>query len=52
MRRIEFINYHQELTYNGIKFTCYCAGHVLGAAMFQVEVDGVKVLYTGDYSTE
>jgi hypothetical protein len=25
---------------------------VLGAAMFMVEIDGVRVLYTGDYSTE
>jgi len=22
------------LEYNGIKFKCFCAGHVLGAAMF------------------
>lgn len=26
------------------------AGHVLGAAMFLVEIDGLRVLYTGDYS--
>jgi len=40
------------MEYNGIKFTCYNAGHVLGAAMFLVNIDGVKVLYTGDYSRE
>ncbi|KRW99417.1 hypothetical protein PPERSA_12521 [Pseudocohnilembus persalinus] len=51
-RKINVINFDQELEYNGIKVKCYCAGHVLGAAMFQVEIDGVKVLYTGDYSTE
>lgn len=28
----------------------YRAGHVLGAAMFMVEVAGMRVLYTGDYS--
>ena len=28
------------------------AGHVLGAAMFLVEIDGVRILYTGDYSRE
>ena len=33
----------QELEHNGIKFWCYNAGHVLGAAMFMVEIAGVKV---------
>ena len=28
----------------------YRAGHVLGAAMFLVEIGALKVLYTGDYS--
>lgn len=37
---------------NGIRFWCYTAGHVLGAAMFMVDIAGVRVLYTGDYSRE
>lgn len=37
---------------NGIKFWSYNAGHVLGAAMFMVEIAGVKILYTGDFSCE
>ena len=41
--RIEVIDYHQELEVEGIRFTAYVAGHVLGAAMFLVEVAGVKV---------
>jgi cleavage and polyadenylation specificity factor subunit 3 len=28
------------------------AGHVLGAAQFLIEIAGVRVLYTGDYSRE
>ena len=32
---------------NGIRFWCYNAGHVLGAAMFMIEIAGVKILYTG-----
>ncbi len=40
------------MTHNGIKFTAYRAGHVLGAAMFLLEIDGIKILYTGDYSRE
>ncbi|KAL5480128.1 hypothetical protein EMCRGX_G023750 [Ephydatia muelleri] len=50
MDKIEAINFHQEVDVNGIKFWCYNAGHVLGAAMFMIEIAGVKVLYTGDFS--
>ncbi|OAO12724.1 cleavage and polyadenylation specificity factor subunit 3 [Blastocystis sp. ATCC 50177/Nand II] len=49
---IETINYHEERWHNGIKITCFQAGHVLGAAMFCVEIDSVRVLYTGDFSRE
>ena len=28
------------------------AGHVLGAAMVLIEIAGVRILYTGDYSCE
>lgn len=50
--RITAIDYHQEVEYNGIKFTALNAGHVLGAAMFSIEIAGVRILYTGDYSRE
>jgi len=36
MNNINIINYHQQDEYRGIKFTCYQAGHVLGAAMFLI----------------
>ena len=50
--KVEIIDFHQEKEVNGIKFTPYNAGHVLGACMFLIEIGGVKVLYTGDYSLE
>lgn len=50
--KCELVNFHQTLEYEGIKFTCYNAGHVLGAAMFQIEIAGVRVFYTGDYSRD
>lgn len=50
--RIETVDYHSTIDVNGIKFTAYHAGHVLGAAMFQVEIAGLRVLFTGDYSRE
>ena len=42
--QVNVINYKEEKSYNGINFTCYPAGHVLGAAMFCVEIDGIRVL--------
>ncbi|CAI2178481.1 14458_t:CDS:10 [Funneliformis geosporum] len=48
--KIEAVDYHQEVEFEGIKFTSYNAGHVLGAAMFLIEIAGI--LYTGDYSRE
>lgn len=50
--KVKLIDYHQELDVGGINFWCYNAGHVLGAAMFMVEIAGIRVLYTGDYSCE
>jgi cleavage and polyadenylation specificity factor subunit 3 len=36
----------------GVSFTPYHAGHVLGASMFLIDIAGLKILYTGDYSRE
>lgn len=52
MDKIETLNFHEEKEVSGIKFWAYNAGHVLGAAMFMVEIAGVRVLYTGDFSRE
>jgi len=53
--KIELIDYHQTIDLNlpsGLKFHALNAGHVLGAAMFFIEIGGRTVLYTGDYSME
>mmetsp|Transcript_7647 Transcript_7647/g.25905 ORF Transcript_7647/g.25905 Transcript_7647/m.25905 type:complete len:712 (-) Transcript_7647:1440-3575(-) len=52
LAKCQVIDYHQTLSYKGMKFSCHAAGHVLGACMFMLDIDGVRVLYTGDYSTE
>eukprot|EP00397_Hematodinium_sp_SG-2012_P028528 GEMP01030041.1.p1 GENE.GEMP01030041.1~~GEMP01030041.1.p1 ORF type:complete len:710 (+),score=150.49 GEMP01030041.1:44-2131(+) len=52
MKKIELIDFHEKVCHNGIQLTCFGAGHVLGAAMMMVEINGVRVLYTGDYSRE
>ena len=50
MDGIEVIDFMQTVNVNGILITPYRAGHVLGAAMFLVEIAGMRCLYTGDYS--
>lgn len=50
MDKIDVVNFHEVVHYKGIKFCAYNAGHVLGAAMFVIEIAGVRILYTGDYS--
>lgn len=52
MEKIETINFHEERDVMGVRFWAYNAGHVLGAAMFFIEIAGVKILYTGDFSRE
>ncbi|KAI8420524.1 hypothetical protein MSG28_008997, partial [Choristoneura fumiferana] len=52
MDRIETVNFHEERDVRGVRFWAYNAGHVLGAAMFMIEIAGVKVLYTGDFSRQ
>ncbi|KAJ9113596.1 hypothetical protein QFC20_001948 [Naganishia adeliensis] len=47
------VDYHQDIVISGgLRFTPYHAGHVLGAAMFMIQIAGINILYTGDYSRE
>ncbi|ODV89895.1 hypothetical protein CANCADRAFT_97122 [Tortispora caseinolytica NRRL Y-17796] len=50
--KIEPIDYHSTIDVDGVRFTAYHAGHVLGAAMYFIELGGLKLLFTGDYSRE
>ncbi|CAI5757723.1 unnamed protein product [Candida verbasci] len=50
--KIETIDYHSTTEIDGIRFTAYHAGHVLGACMYFIEIGGLKILFTGDYSRE
>jgi cleavage and polyadenylation specificity factor subunit 3 len=47
------VSAHQLITpCAGVSFIPYHAGHVLGACMFLIDIAGLKILYTGDYSRE
>jgi cleavage and polyadenylation specificity factor subunit 3 len=50
--QIEAIDYNTTHTISSIRITPYPAGHVLGAAMFLIEIAGLKIFFTGDYSRE
>ncbi|ORD95079.1 Cleavage and polyadenylation specificity factor, 73 kDa subunit [Enterospora canceri] len=51
--KITPIDYHQVIeVLEGVKMTAFNAGHVLGAAMFMLEIEQTKLLYTGDFSKE
>ena len=43
MEKIEAINLYEVKEVPGIMLCCYHAGHVLGTAMFMMEIAGVKV---------
>jgi cleavage and polyadenylation specificity factor subunit 3 len=52
-RQIEAVDFHQDVAISGgLRFTPYHAGHVLGACMFMIEIAGLRILYTGDFSRE
>ncbi|KAF5003558.1 hypothetical protein FDECE_9897 [Fusarium decemcellulare] len=50
--QIQAIDYHTTHTVSSIRITPYPAGHVLGAAMFLIEIAGLNIFFTGDYSRE
>lgn len=53
LKLIKTIDFKQTVDFKDkIKFTAFAAGHVLGAAMFLIEIEGIKILYTGDFSRE
>lgn len=49
---IQTVAFHTTHTHSSIRITPYPAGHVLGAAMFLIEIAGLNILFTGDYSRE
>jgi Cft2 family RNA processing exonuclease len=42
--RVEAVDFHSTVDVDGIRFTPYHAGHVLGAAMYFIEIAGIKVV--------
>ncbi|CAJ0951745.1 unnamed protein product [Ranitomeya imitator] len=51
MKKVVAVNLHQTVQVDeDLEIKAYYAGHVLGAAMFQIKVGSESVVYTGDYN--
>jgi len=51
MKKVIAVNLHQVVQVDAdLEIKAYYAGHVLGAAMFQVKVGNQSIVYTGDYN--
>lgn len=51
MKKVVAVNLHQVMKVDDeLEIKAYYAGHVLGAAMFQVRVGSESIVYTGDYN--
>ncbi|KAH8583895.1 CPSF metallobeta-lactamase [Cryptosporidium sp. chipmunk genotype I] len=50
MEKVKAVQLHQTIVVSGIEITPYYAGHVLGASMFHIQVNGESIVYTGDFN--
>ncbi|XP_028921443.1 integrator complex subunit 11 isoform X2 [Ornithorhynchus anatinus] len=51
MKKVVAVHLHQTVQVDEeLEIKAYYAGHVLGAAMFQIKVGSESVVYTGDYN--
>jgi len=51
MKKCKTVNLHESFQVDEeLSIKAYYAGHVLGAAMFEVKVGNQSVVYTGDYN--
>ncbi len=49
---IETVEYGEKVTINGVQFSFYPAGHIIGSAQIRVEYKGEVWVASGDYKTE
>jgi len=44
----EAVEYDKENEFNGIKFIYHNAGHILGSAIIELNIEGKKIVFSGD----
>jgi putative mRNA 3-end processing factor len=47
-KAVRFIRFDQPYKHRDVRFTYRNAGHIPGSAMIELEIEGKKILYTGD----
>jgi integrator complex subunit 11 len=50
MKGVTGVKLHETYKVNGIEIKGFYAGHVLGALMFAVSWNGLRIVYSGDYN--
>ena len=50
--KVTGIPFGEDIMVNGVKFTFYTAGHIIGSAQIRVEYKGEVWVVSGDYKTE
>ena len=51
-KSVRFINYDREYKHRKVKFTYRNAGHIPGSSMIELQLEGRKLLYTGDFKVK
>lgn len=46
--KVNRMEFNSQYDFHGVKVTPLVAGHILGSAMYLIEGDGPRILYTGD----
>ncbi len=49
---MEKVKYNKKYKIDGATFSFHYAGHIPGASSILLEIDGRKILYTGDFNTQ
>ena len=50
-RNVHLLGYREPFVFDGVSVTLFDAGHIPGSAQVLVEMDGRRILYTGDINT-
>jgi putative mRNA 3-end processing factor len=50
--QVQGVEYGEQFTINGVRFSLHPAGHVPGSAQILVEYEGERWVFSGDYKTE
>jgi len=45
------LNYNDKVEVDGVTITAYDAGHIPGSVAYLLNINGVNILYTGDFNT-